>query len=142
MDLINNISIFKGNFFDIFSLAHLISGIWISIFLELYVTKDNKKIFLWGSLIHLIYEIKDFSLNYKLIKPPDIIQRWITILWGRPDYKNGFKNSIGDQISYSLGYLIYKFLKEKCKIKFTTKSFWIFFILSMILFYIFLNIEF
>lgn len=125
-------SIKEGNFIDIFTLSHLLSGIWVSIFLELYITKKN--IFLWGSLGHLIYEIKDFCSYYEIIKTPQFLK----IIWGNPGQSNSLKNSIGDQTAFSFGYLIYKFLKEKCKIKCTTKLFVIIFILCNILYLIFL----
>jgi len=130
---LSNLSIKQGNFIDIFTISHLLSGVWVSIFLELYITKKN--IFLWGSLAHFIYEIKDFCAYYEIIKTPEFLK----IIWGKSGglgSRNSFKNSIGDQVSYSFGYLIYKFLKEKCKIKFTTKLFVIIFILCNILYLI------
>lgn len=107
-------NLFTGNLIDPFVFIHLLSGIYLSIFFELFVTKDNKKIFLYGSITHLLYEIKDF-LNTYIFKGNNII-----LLQNFKNYKsscNTLLNSIGDQIFYTLGYYIYDKIKKVYQFK-------------------------
>src|SRR6056300_335297 len=97
-------NLFKGEIFDTYSILHLISGIYISGFLDLYYTKNN--IFLYGFIIHLLYEVKDFIITYVFDSNLPSILKFIFV-----DYVNTFINSIGDQIAFCIGYLIYKYFK-------------------------------
>ena len=119
-------NILKGNVFDIFTFVHILSGIWISGFLELYITKDY--IFEYGFLIHLLYEIKDFLGYYEIIKIPNSFK----YIWGDSLQDNDFINSIGDQIAFIIGYYIYKSL-ETFNYYITPIRLFIIFIFSVIL---------
>ena len=58
-------NLFSGDIFDPYSFLHIINGFNISLFLELFFTKDKNKIFIFGFIFHLFYELKDFLNYYK-----------------------------------------------------------------------------
>ena len=89
-----------GNIFDKYSIVHIISGIYISLFL--YLTK-NKNIFLVGLIIHTLYELKDFLITYEIINYKH--NKFFNMIWATPN--NYFLNSIGDTILFIFGYLIF-----------------------------------
>jgi hypothetical protein len=128
-------NLFTGNLIDPFVFIHLLSGIYLSIFFELFITKDNNKIFLYGSITHLLYEIKDF-LNTYIFKANNII-----LLDNFKNYKssrNTLLNSIGDQIFYTLGYYIYDKIKKVYQFK--KIDLILIFIIKMLLYIQFLSI--
>ena len=131
-------NVFKGNIADPYSIVHIINGFNISLFLELFVTDNKTKIFTYGFIFHLLYEIKDFLFYYKykkkLIKPNLSILPFIIYDYSR----NTFLNSLGDQIFHTIGYFVY--LNIKKKYEFTKNQYIVFFFISNILAYFLIQI--
>ena len=125
-------NLFKGNFFDPYSFLHIINGFNISLFLELFFTKDKNKIFIYGSLFHLLYELKDFLIyyKYKITTIEPIILPFIIYDYSR----NTLLNSLGDQVFHTIGYFIY--LNIRKKYVFTKKQCIIILLISNILVYL------
>jgi len=127
-------NLFDGDLFDPYSFIHIINGFNISLFLELFVTKDDTKIFICGSIFHLLYEIKDFSIRYKIISKKPTVLPFITYDYSR----NTLLNSMGDQIFHTIGYYIYlnirkknEFTKNQCIIIFLISNIFGYFVIEI-----------
>jgi len=131
-------NLFKGDIIDPYSIVHIINGFNISLFLELFITDDKNKIFIYGFIFHLFYELKDFIFYYKYkksgIKPNYTFLPFITYDYSR----NTFLNSLGDQLFHTIGYLIYFNIRKTYE--FTKIQCIVIFLISNILSYFFIQI--
>ena len=101
----------KGAFTTPWAFIHFYSGFLFSLLTFRYTNIKVKKSFIIYSILHLIYEFKDFYLTYltniKFTKNNNF--------YGFLDNKNTLINSIGDQIfgmiGWSTGYLLFKNIK-------------------------------
>ena len=127
-------NLFKGDIIDPYSIVHIINGFNISLFLELFITDDKNKIFMYGFIFHLFYELKDFLIYYKIISKKPQVLPFITYDYNR----NTFLNNLGDQICHTIGYFVYfnirktyKFTKIECILLFITSNILAYFIIEI-----------
>ena len=99
---------------DLWSIPHFLSG-----FLFLYVNnhllhiKPFWVVFLVGSAIHLVYEIKDYIVSYIPGVFPYISNRFPTLTdIGIIDNRNSICNSYGDQFYFMVGLLFAHYYRK------------------------------
>ena len=104
------------------SLMHFWAGIQLAIILKYYNFSDKATIII-STLIHLIYEIKDYNYSY--------IQKSYKI---SDPLSNSLENCVGDSIVCLLGTILYlKLFKQRVTSRILIRSF----IITMILFHYF-----